>query len=535
MTNKNGYDVVIVGGGHNGLVAACYLALAGQRVLILEKNDYIGGATRSNYPFPGVDARLSVYSYLVSLLPGKILSDLGIRLEIRQRAVASYSPLERDGKPGGLLISNIDEAATRASFHHLTGSDREYAGYRQFYHLVGLFAHKVWPTLLSPLIHKDELEKQFQLPDERRAWAGLVEQPLGFFIEECLADDLVRGTVFTDGKIGVPTCPEDPTLLQNRTFLYHAIGQGTGEWRVPVGGMGTLVDALVARAQQALGVEMRTLAVVTSVQPGQPVSTVYFQREGKEQAVSARTVLFNTSSDIANRILPGVFVEEQVEGSVFKINMVLKRLPRLKDGQTSAREVFTGTFHFNEGYDNMRRSSDSASSGPLETIPGEMYCHSLTDPSILSADLQARGWQTLTLFGLDVPYRWFVDDNEGMKARLTSAYLRAINQFCLDDIEDCLAQDADGRPCLEAKSPLDLERSLGLPKGNIFHGNLTWPFAERKEEAGAWGVETNYPNVYICGSSARRGGAVSGIPGHNAAMKVLNTLSTAGLAAGSAQ
>jgi phytoene dehydrogenase-like protein len=169
----------------------------------------------------------------------------------------------------------------------------------------------------------------------------------------------------------------------------------------------------------------------------------------------------------------------------------------------------------------MRRSYLNPSRSPLDAIPGEMYCHSLTDPSILSEALQAQGCQTLTLFGLDVPYHWFTEDNEGMKAVVTRAYLKAINQFTAEDIEDCLAVDTNGRPCLEAKSPVDLERSLGLPKGNIFHGSLTWPFAERAEEVGTWGVETNYPNVYICGSSAKRGGAVSGIPGHNAAMKVL--------------
>jgi phytoene dehydrogenase-like protein len=520
MKNTNGYDAVIIGGGHNGLVSACYLALAGLRVLILEKNDHLGGATESKKVFSGIPARLSVYSYLVSLLPEKILTDLGILMEMRRRLVAAFTPVEQGGKHGGLLVSNVNEAETRRSFFDLTGSDREYAGFRSFYDPVGIFARKVWPTLLLPLVSRAEMERQFWSPEERQVWTGLVEQPLGHLIEAHLKDDTVRGLVFTDGKIGVSTCPEDPTLLQNRTFVYHVIGQGTGEWRVPVGGMGALVDALVARAT-ACGVEMRTSAEVVSVHHQLPVSTVNYIHAQQEKEVQSRILLFNTSSNIANRILPGVFMEEQVEGSVFKLNMVLRRLPRLKDVRTSSIEAFTGTFHINEGYENMRRSYQNMSGGPLEAVPGEMYCHSLTDPSILSAELQSQGYHTLTLFGLDVPHNWFIEDNEGMKARVTRAYLRAINQFIEDDIEDCLALDEGGRPCLEVKSPVDLEHSLGLPKGNIFHGNLTWPFAEREEEVGTWGVETNYPNVYICGSSAKRGGAVSGIPGHNAAMKVL--------------
>lgn len=520
MDQKNKYDSVIIGGGHNGLVAACYLAMAGKRVLILEKNDYIGGATCSKKVFSGVEANLSVYSYLVSLFPEKIYKDLRLNVEIRRRSVASYTPFIKDGKHDGLLISNTDDNITRQSYLNITGSEQEYLNYRKLEHMIGVFAQKLWPTLLKPLLSKTAIEKWFQSAEEHRVWRGLVEEPLGYLIEEFLADDIVRGVIFTDAKIGVSTNPDDPSLLQNRTFIYHVIGQGTGEWRVPVGGMGALVSALLKKAI-SLGVEIQTSATVNSIQYGLPTSSVLYFQEDVQKSVDANTLLFNTSSDITNRILPGTYQEEQKEGSVFKINMVLRKLPRLKGTAVSSIDAFTGTFHINEGYENMRRSYDNSNSGPIETIPGEMYCHSLTDSSILSNELQSQGYQTLTLFGLDVPYRWFLQDNARKKEEITRAYLRAINQYIDEDIEDCLALDSSGKPCIEAKSPLDLEKSLGMPKGNIFHGNLSWPFAQTEDEIGMWGVETNYPNVYICGSSARRGGAVSGIPGHNASMKIL--------------
>lgn len=172
----------------------------------------------------------------------------------------------------------------------------------------------------------------------------------------------------------------------------------------------------------------------------------------------------------------------------------------------------------------MKASYLNAQNGaPMDALPGEMYCHSLTDPSILSTELQEKGYQTLTLFGLDVPYRWFTQDNAAMKDEIARNYMRSVNNYIEEDIVDYLATDTAGNLCFEAKSPVDLERSIGLPKGNIFHGNLTWPYAEIDKDAGTWGVETNYKNVFICGSSAKRGGAVSGIPGHNAAMKVLET------------
>ncbi len=520
------YDAVIVGGGHNGLIAACYLAMAGRSVLILEKNEAVGGATFSKKAFPGIDARVSIYSYLISLLPQKILADLGIRLEIRRRAVASYTPVRKNGGVTGLLMRNDSEAATRQSFIDLTGGEGDYAGFLKLQSNIEIFAQKVWPTLLSPLTAKAELRRQFQTAEETRIWNSIIEEPISALIEAHLSDDTVRGAVFTDAKIGVPTYAADPSLLQNRTFIYHTIGQGTGEWRVPVGGMGALVDALLEKAM-AYGVSVLTSAEVFRVDHGLPVSDVHYRQKGKESAVRAKAVLFNTASNIANQCLPGVYAEEQFAGSVYKINMVLKRLPALRDPRVSARDAFTGTFHVEEGYRQMEQSYQNSQHARLEDVaslqglPGEIYCHSLTDPSILSKDLQQSGYHTLTLFGVDVPYHWFEQDNERAKAAITENYLRSINAYIQEDIRDCLAVDANGDLCIEAKSPLDLEQSLGLPKGNIFHGNLTWPFAERDDEIGTWGVETNFENVLICGSSAKRGGAVSGIPGHNAAMKLL--------------
>lgn len=524
MNNDKVFDAVIVGGGHNGLIAACYLALAGLRVLILEKNNHLGGATWSNYTFPGVDVRVSEYSYLISLLPKKILSDLGINLEIRQRSVASFTPLVKDGITRNILISNTSEDTTRNSFIKFSGDDREYQKYRILQDKLTIFTRIVWPTLLSPLISKKDLRDKFQQKEEREIWDYLVEKPLSALIEDHLTDDTVRGIVFTDAKIGHLTNPDDPALLQNKTFLYHIIGQGTGDWSVPVGGMGALVDALKNKAQ-ALGVSLETSANVVKVDQAVPNSVVHYIKGEKEMSVVATSVLFNTASNIVNQCLPHAIVEEQVDGSVFKINMVLKKLPRMKGDFTSPKDAFTGTFHLNEGYEHMKVSYLHAKNGTLmEALPGEMYCHSLTDPSILSPELQEKGYQTLTLFGLDVPYSWFTKDNAAKKDEITQNYLRSINQYIDEDIFDCLARDSVGNLCLEAKSPVDLENSIGLPKGNIFHGNLTWPFAETDDDVGTWGVETNYDNVFICGSSAKRGGAVSGIPGHNAAMKVLETM-----------
>ena len=123
---KSHYDVVILGAGHNGLVAAAYLAGAGLSVLLLEKNDYIGGATTSQKVFPDYDAHLSRYSYLVSLFPEKIIRDLGLNLELRRRATGSFTPYMKNGRHEGLLLSNVSEEVSRRSVLELTGSDTEF-------------------------------------------------------------------------------------------------------------------------------------------------------------------------------------------------------------------------------------------------------------------------------------------------------------------------------------------------------------------------------------------------------------------------
>src|SRR5438067_7563333 len=154
---KSRYDVVILGAGHNGLVAASYLGRAGLTVLLLEKNDYIGGATTSQKVFPDYDAQLSRYSYLVSLFPEKIIRDLGLNLELRRRATGSFTPYIRSGRHDGLLLSNVDKEVGRKSMVDLTGSEAEFEQMKKFYALSHGFAEQTWDTMLEPLVSTEEM------------------------------------------------------------------------------------------------------------------------------------------------------------------------------------------------------------------------------------------------------------------------------------------------------------------------------------------------------------------------------------------
>src|SRR5947209_15430328 len=145
---KAKYDVVILGAGHNGLVAASYLGRAGLSVLLLEKNDYIGGATTSQKVFPDYEARLSRYSYLVSLFPEKIIRDLGLNLELRRRATGSFTPYLKNGKNNGLLLSNVDDEVGRKSMIDLTRNDTEFKQLTKFYNLSRVFTAQSCNTIL---------------------------------------------------------------------------------------------------------------------------------------------------------------------------------------------------------------------------------------------------------------------------------------------------------------------------------------------------------------------------------------------------
>jgi phytoene dehydrogenase-like protein len=177
----------------------------------------------------------------------------------------------------------------------------------------------------------------------------------------------------------------------------------------------------------------------------------------------------------------------------------------------------------------MNVSYEQAAKGRLpDKTPCEVYCHTLTDDSILSPELRAKGFHTITLFGLDAPYSLFARDNDAARKAAEEKFLASMNQWLDEPLEDCLAVARDGSLCIESKTPVDIENSLGMYHGNIFQDALTWPFATQPEQVGTWGVETDWENVFLCGSSALRGGAVSGIPGHNASRAVLATVTSDG-------
>ncbi len=505
------FDAIVVGGGHNGLVAATLLARAGQSVLVLERRERFGGAAISSSPWPGVDVRISQFSYLVSLFPRALLRQLGVDVELRRRRVSSYTPW---GDTGVLICD--DERRTRESLERTIGDDGSFDALREFGELTRAVAQPVFGSLTEPLRSPSDFQSLVSEP----AWEALVSQPLSHVLEDRFESDVVRGIVATDALIGTFASLSDPGRLQNRCFLYHVIGNGTGRWDVPVGGMGALSGALERAARQA-GADLRPGSAVSSVDSDGHAVRV---RTADGAVHHARHLLAGVAptvlADLIGEPLDG---DPPPEGSQLKVNMVLRRLPRLRDDSVTPEEAFAGTFHVNEGYAQMELAYAQAAGGRIpEPAPCEAYCHSLTDPSILGDDLRAAGAHTLTVFGLHMPARLFAENPERTKQQAVEATMASLDSVLAEPLADCLWLAPDGAPCLQAHTPYELEADLGLPGGHIFHRDLAWPFAESDDEVGRWGVETTRPNVWICGAGAKRGGGVSGIAGHNAARAVLD-------------
>ncbi len=524
-------DVVIVGGGHNGLAAAAYLASAGKSVVVLERLDGFGGAAVSAPAFPGVDARLSRYSYLVSLLPQMVIRDLKLDIRLARRRYSSYTPLP--GTDTGLLVDTGDEAATAASFAAI-GATPDAAAWQRFYAGTERVARALFPTVTEPLATRSETRRLLGDDDEARAlWDDLIENPIGARHRARLRrrsgargradrrpDRHLRPERRRDAR-GQPVLPVPRDRRRDGRLGRAGRRHGRRE-RSALAGSGRCRREARERGRGH-----------GASRPDGEVSYRTGGERGHEHRIAASTVLANVAPYELSRLLGahGAAVERP-EGAQVKVNLLLKRLPRLRDASLDPVAAFGGTFHANEGW----RALDDAyrvaagTKGMAPAIPGllpvEIYCHSLTDPSILSPELRESGAQTLTVFGLHAPDRLLTEaTNDARRAELEAAVFRSLDAVLGEPLADVLLTDGDGRPCVETKTTLDIEHALRMPGGNIFHGPLSWPFAEDDDDLGTpalrWGVATEHERILLCGSGAKRGGAVSALGGHNAAMAVL--------------
>ena len=521
-SERSTYDVVVVGAGHNGLVAAGYLARAGLSVLVLERLAHVGGAAVSAVAFPGQPARLSRYADLVSLLPQQLVSELDLDLELLPRATSSYTPTLRGGAPGGLLVERPEGAATAESFRTLTGGDDDHAAWQAFRAGVGDLARVVAPTLLDPLPTERSIRDQV----DAEVWHDVVLAPIGEAIERRFADDTVRGVVAADALVGTFASLHDPSLVQNRCFLYHLLGNGTGEWRVPVGGMGAVTAALARSATDA-GAEVITSAGVSRIEAVDEGAEVTWHDGRSAHTITARHVLAQRRAvGAADPHGRGRGRRDQAAGFAAQDQPVARPAPAAQVGRRPRGRVRR---QLPGGRGPLRARARVRRGGRRpRAVHGAGRGHLPLAHRPVGPRTGPRRHAHPHLPRGPHPGRAVRgDDRDAVKALAVERALAALDEHLAEPIESCVSTDASGRPCIEAFVPQDVEADLAMPGGHIFHGDLDWPWAANRARletpAQQWGVQTGVASVMVCGSGARRGGAVSGLGGHNAARAVLGT------------
>lgn len=523
-------DVAIVGGGHNGLACAAYLARTGLSVVVLEKNARAGGAAQTEEFHPGY--RNSLASYAVSLLNPKVIADLELHrhgLTIAERPVANFWPVDEHR---GLLLP-YGLAARQNAIAEFSPHDAERlpaydaALERAAAVLRGLVletppnAGGGWVEAIRGGLMARQMFG-LALPDQRLL-LDLFTKSAAEFLESYFESEIVKGAFAFDGIVGAYASPYTPGTAY--VLLHHCFGEvngKTGVWGHAVGGMGAISDALRSAAESH-GAVIRTNAAVAEVMIENGRASGVLLASG--EAVSARVVAANVAPKLLFRdliphsaIAPELrarFVGMTSGSGVFRINVALSELPDFlcRPGKSQSAHHGAGIV-IGPTLDYLDRShSDARRSGWARRPVVELLI-----PSTIDRTLSAPGRHVASLFVQHVSPK-LPDGRDWDSARDEFADL------VIATVAEHAPNFASSIIARQVLSPLDLERRLGLPDGDIFHGQLTLgQLFSARPVLGYAAYRMPIPGLYLCGSGAHPGGGVTGVPGHNAAREIISDL-----------
>ncbi len=527
--SSNRYDAIIVGGGHNGLVAAAYLARAGIRTVALESRELLGGCAVTEEVWPGF--RVSTAAYLVSLMQQRIVDELELPrhgYQVDAKNPTFFSPF-----PGGrCLFFWEDEKETLASIAQFSARDAErFPAYEA--HLERI-ARIVEPLLVTtppnfpPRGLKDTVEYLRLLarfrgvpPADIVALARLFTQSAADFLDEWFESDELKATLATDAVIGANGGPRSPGSAY--VLLHHCMGGVNGRrgiWGFVRGGMGAVSEAIAAAARSH-GAEIRT---------GAPVERVLVE-DGRVEGVvlengdelHARTV---ASCLDPRRTFLGLMREHEVgsefaesirkfrcEGTSAKINFALSGLPVFKARLETPGPQHRATMHICPSVDYIERAWDDAKYGR----PSERPLLELTIPTMYDPSLAPEGKHIMGVFIQYAPYTLRGSTWDEERERFA------------DRVVDLIEEEAPGFRSLVIDrmvlTPLDIERRYGVTGGNIFHGEMSLDQMFFLRPVAGWArYRTPVRGLYLCGSGAHPGGGVMGAPGYNAAREMIADL-----------
>ncbi len=527
MTRR--YDAIVIGAGHNGLVAAAYLARAGLSVCVLERRPVLGGACTTETLWGNY--RVSTAAYVCGLLHPKIVRDLELSrhgFEILRRDPSSFTPLP----DGGYLLLGSDPALNAEQIRRFSRRDAEaFERYEAAMDRLGRFVEPLLTTVpprfpdgrLSDLpVYWGLLTRVLRLPPvERLLLSRLPMASAWDVLSDWFESEPLKVTLATDGVIGTALSPTQPTTAL--VLFHHVMGSITGRrgvWGYVRGGMGALSEAIAAVARR-YGAVIQTNAEVQTVLVRNGRAAGVVLADGPE--IEARAVLSNADPKqtflrlVPREVLPADFVARierlRMSAASMKVNLIVDGLPNFRclPGDRPGPHHRT-TIHFCPSLDYLERAfADFVQGRPSERPMVEMCI-----PSVLDETLAPDGRHVVSLFVQYAPYEppggW-----SAWKDEFVRRVLAVIDEYAPGFSSRILH--------CQALSPQDLEETFALTGGNIFHGDLVPDQMFVFRPVAGWAqYRTPLPGLYLCGAGAHPGGGVIGAAGHNAARVVLRDL-----------
>lgn len=509
-------DVVVVGAGHNGLVAAVLLARSGLDVVLVEAADVVGGACRTETPFAKVPGlRQSTGAYLLGLLPPELHALLGIDLPVLRRDPHYFLPTTGDR----YLMIGSDRAAVRRQYEAFFSPGDWTADEAMQSELAALRAD-VAPTWLAEPVSVEETAERHVRPELRRVFVDLCRGSVAAYLDRFgFSDEVATMYAVTDGLSGLAAGPDTPGSGHN--FLVHNMCRlpgSDGTWMIVRGGMGTVTSTL-ADVARAAGVTIVTGRGADRVLLDHGV--VAGVRLG-EDAVYAHVVLvaadpYRLAALVGDGALPADLVQRLAtirrHGSTMKVNLALADLPRFSCLPDNTPSPFGATIHLlpEGGMDAVRAQWAEVQAGRLPASPTiEWYVHTTVDPSLRDD----AGHHSSALFVQSVPYQpagssWDVESDR---------YVEHLLGICDRFAPGTSALVADTFPL----APPGIEAHFGITGGHIHHIDNAFAFADRMPYA------TGIPGLYAGSAGCHPAGSVIGAAGHNAAQRVLADLGRSG-------
>ncbi len=521
------YDVIVVGGGHNGLVAAGLLAREGLSVLVCEAREVVGGAAVSEHPF-GPDYTVTSLSYVVSLLPTSLVRTL--RLDRHGYHVYPQGPYFAPRRDGRYLRLPSDPTERHEEIAKFSGKDADaYPGWdadmSALGRLLGPLLQDIPPRLGSrrpgDLARQVLLLRRLKDVDSRAAvdLVRLLSYSIADLVEDRFASDALRGLLSVSGVIGAWAGPRSAGTAY--LTLHHHLGDlGDGQagvWGFPRGGMGGVTQALAAAAC-SFGAEIRTQAPVARIDV----------RDGRVQgvtledgtALSADTVITTAHPQISflrlldRGDLPQDFVADieswKTRSGTVKVNLAVDRMPVFASHPSFDPQVHGGTIVLAESLDDIEGAFQDAVAGSAAALPFADVCI----PSVFDDSLAPQGHHIVSLFTQWVPHTW----NTAPRQAELDAYADRV----VARMEAVAPGFTDSVLHRQVIGPFEMEQTYHLIGGNIFHGELTLgQMFHARPAAGYADLRTPIEGLYQAGSGTHGGGGVTGIPGRNAVRQVL--------------